>query len=63
MQKRNAEKRESPNRRFECASYANAPDSMSKVEIQYLSHEEGAKSFGSYFGLKEEDFPEGAFLR
>ena len=37
------------------------PGSMLKVEIQYMTHKEGAKIFGSFFGLKEEDFPEGNF--
>ena len=37
------------------------PGSMLKVEIQYISHKEGTKIFGSFFGLQEEDFPEGSF--
>jgi len=37
------------------------PESMLKVEIQYIKHREGAKVFGSFFGLEEEDFPEGNF--
>lgn len=37
------------------------PESMLKVEIQYIDHKEGTKIFGSFFGLKDEDFPEGSF--
>jgi len=37
------------------------PDSMLKVDIQYIDHKEGTRVFGSFFGLKEEDFPEGSF--
>ena len=32
-----------------------------KVEIKYITHKEGAKFFGSFLGLKEEDFHEGSF--
>jgi len=35
---------------------------MLKVEIQCINHKEGAKIYGSYFGLREEDFLEGNFL-
>ena len=38
-----------------------APGSMLKGDIQYINHKEGTKIFGSLFGLKEEDFPEGSF--
>ena len=37
------------------------PESMLKVDIQYIDHKEGTRIFGSFFGLKEEDFPEGSF--
>lgn len=37
------------------------PGSMLKVEIKYINHKEGAKVYGTFFGLKEEDFPEGNF--
>jgi len=37
------------------------PGSMLKVKIEYINHKEGTKIFGSIFGLKEEDFPEGSF--
>lgn len=37
------------------------PESMLKVQIQYIKHTEGAKVFGSFFGLREDDFPEGNF--
>lgn len=37
------------------------PGSVLKVEIQYIDHKEGAKIYGAFFGLKEDDFPEGNF--
>ena len=37
------------------------PGSMLKVEIEYLSHEEGAQIHGPFFGLTPEDLPEGLF--
>jgi kynurenine formamidase len=37
------------------------PDSMLKVDIQYIDHKEGTKIFGGSFGLQEDDFPEGSF--
>lgn len=37
------------------------PDSVLKVDIQYIDHKKGTAIFGSAFGLKEEDFPEGNF--
>ena len=37
------------------------PDSMLKVDIQYIDHKEGTAIFGPAFGLKEEDFPDGNF--
>lgn len=37
------------------------PDSMLKVDIQYIDHKEGAAIFGPAFGLKEDDFPDGNF--
>lgn len=37
------------------------PGSMVNLEIQYIDHKQGAKIYGNYFGLKEEDFPDGNF--
>ncbi len=37
------------------------PGSMLKVDIQYLSHEDGTRLHGAFFGLKPEDLPEGRF--
>ena len=37
------------------------PGSMPRVEIQHIKHREGARIFGSSFGLREEDSPEGNF--
>lgn len=41
--------------------FATPPDSMLKVDIEYVSHEQGAEVFGSFFGLDKSDFPEGRF--
>ena len=35
------------------------PSPLSRVEIEYVSHEEGARLISSVLGLKAEDFPEG----
>lgn len=40
---------------------ATPPDSMLRVDIEYITHEQGAQIFGSYFGLDKTDFPEGNF--
>ena len=37
------------------------PESLLKVDIQYIEHKEGARVFGAAFGLDERDFPEGSF--
>lgn len=37
------------------------PGSMLKVEIEYLSHKDGARIHGAFFGLSPEDLPEGNF--
>ncbi len=37
------------------------PDSVLKVDIQYIDHKEGTRIFGSAFGLRENDFPDGNF--
>jgi len=37
------------------------PGAMLKVEIEYSSHEEGAKRDGAYFGISPEDLPDGRF--
>ncbi len=37
------------------------PGAMLKVEIEYLSHEDGARRDGAFFGLSPEDLPEGRF--
>jgi len=37
------------------------PDSVLKVEVQYINHQEGRKIFGPLFGLEDGDFPEGNF--
>jgi kynurenine formamidase len=37
------------------------PESMLKVDIEYLSHEDGARLHGAFFGLTPEDLPEGRF--
>lgn len=40
---------------------ATPPESMLKVDIEYVTHEQGARIFGSFFGLEKSDFPEGSF--
>ena len=37
------------------------PESMLKVDIEYLSHDDGTRLHGSFFGLTADDFPEGRF--
>lgn len=37
------------------------PESMLKVEIEYLSHEDGTRLHGTLFGLTPDDLPEGRF--
>jgi kynurenine formamidase len=37
------------------------PESMLKVDIQYLSHEDGTRLHGTFFGLTADDLPEGKF--
>jgi len=37
------------------------PGSMLKVDIEYLSHKDGARIHGAFFGLSSEDLPEGNF--
>jgi kynurenine formamidase len=37
------------------------PGSVLGVDIQYMTHEQGAKVFGPLLGLDEKDFPEGNF--
>jgi len=38
-----------------------SPGSPLKVDIEYIDHKQGAKVFGSIFGLKGGDFPDGNF--
>lgn len=40
---------------------ATPPGSPLKVDIEYIDHKEGAKTFGPVFGLEDGDFPEGNF--
>ena len=37
------------------------PGSMLKVDIQYLSHEDGTRLHGAFFGLTPDDLPDGKF--
>ncbi len=37
------------------------PGSMLKVEIEYLSHEDGTRLHGAFFGLTADDLPDGRF--
>jgi kynurenine formamidase len=37
------------------------PDSVLKVDIQYIDHKEGTRIFGPAFGLRDDDFPDGNF--
>ncbi len=37
------------------------PGSMLKVDIEYLSHEDGTRIHGAFFGLAPEDLPDGRF--
>jgi kynurenine formamidase len=37
------------------------PGSMLKVDIQYLSHEDGTRLHGTFFGLTPDDLPDGKF--
>jgi kynurenine formamidase len=37
------------------------PGSMLKVDIEYLSHEDGTRLHGTFFGLTPEDLPDGKF--
>jgi kynurenine formamidase len=37
------------------------PGSMLKVDIQYLSHEDGTRIHGAFFGLTPDDLPDGKF--
>ncbi len=40
---------------------ATSPDSMLRVDIEYITHEQGAQVFGPFLGLEKTDFPEGSF--
>jgi len=37
------------------------PESMLKVDIEYLSHEDGTRLHGTFFGLTPDDLPDGRF--
>ncbi len=41
--------------------YATPPDSMLRVDVEYITHKQGAQVFGAFFGLEDSDFPEGNF--
>ena len=48
--------------RFERALAPTPPGSMMKVDIEYLSHEEGTKTrHSAFFGLTADDLPDGRF--